>query len=168
MPASFTRTQKLTLMTACAVLIATALNAQMSPVQAACKVETEEEALNTSFMDQIINGKSAYNPLKELGVSQESKSSDKVSLQKKADGTTVQTIRGDFGTITIEEHPSNTGHSLIKKETTVLKESPIPGLVKTTIEDYSDDTQEVISTYQNGKVETITYKGGARIKVSVL
>lgn len=145
-------------------------NICLQPVQAAPMAESEEAALNTTFMDLIISGKSSYNPLKELGDNKsELKSRDKVVLSKHADGTTVQDISGSWGHMLVEENQNSKSPAvhLVKRETTILKDSPLPGLVKTVIEDYSNDTEKVISYFANGHQETITYKAGARIKVSI-
>lgn len=159
-------TAKFLTIAACLALTSLCLPA----VNAAPMAESEEATLNTTFMDQIISGKTAYSPLKELGGSKnESKSRDTVVYSRHADGTTVQNITGSWGHMVVEENQisKNPAVHLVKRETTVLNDSPLPGLVKTVIEDYSNDTEKVISYFANGHQETITYKGGARIKVSI-
>lgn len=125
----------------------------------------EERSAGTSYMDEILQA-APYKPAQSLASRAEDGQRDRVSVQLRKDGTAVETISGNWGSI-VTEKPHAAGSGLVKREITDLKESPLPGLKRTIIEDYENGSQKVISIYENGNIETITYKQGAKVHVSM-
>ncbi len=125
----------------------------------------EEKTAGTSYMDEILRAE-PYKPAQAQDLKEEEGKSDRVRVSLRADGTTVETVSGNWGRI-VTEKPLSTSNGLMKRETTELKKSPLPGLKRTIIEDYENGSQKVISIYENGNIETITYKQGAKVHVSM-
>ncbi|NJL71673.1 MAG: hypothetical protein HC888_08650 [Candidatus Competibacteraceae bacterium] len=98
-------------------------------------------------MDEILQA-APYKPAQSLASRAEDGQRDRVSVQLRKDGTAVETISGNWGSI-VTEKPHAAGSGLVKREITDLKESPLPGLKRTIIEDYENGSQKVISIYEN-------------------
>lgn len=127
-----------------------------SQMQAQAAPSLNDSELKTVAMDEILSAESV---LTSQGLGRADNKGERVSLVTTAGGS-IEKITGSFGSITTER--PNHG-KLISKETTVLSISPIPGLVKTTVEDFSGDLEKVTNFYSDGHSEVTVYKCGAKI-----
>ncbi|MBX9941031.1 MAG: hypothetical protein K2Y32_17345 [Candidatus Obscuribacterales bacterium] len=115
-----------------------------------------DSELKTVAMDEILSAESV---LTSQGLARADKKGERVSLLTTAGGS-IEKVTGSFGSITTER--PNHG-KLISRETTILSTSPIPGLVKTTVEDFSGDLEKVTNFYRDGHTEVTVYKCGVKI-----
>ena len=127
-----------------------------SQMQAQAAPSLKDSELKTTAMDEILQTERV---LTSQGLGRADRKGERVSLLTTANGS-IEKVTGSFGSITTERPKQG---KLISRETTILSTSPIPGLIKTRVEDFSGDLEKVTNFYSDGHSETTVYKCGSKI-----